>query len=197
MRTQRRQRTPVPVLAGALGGALCWAIGSLALPVGFGTLLLAAGLLLSARLIVAARREPRYREPLPVPVRSRVHRLVTVGVIAALAAVIACNATPYAELDTPVAAMVVGACLVPLAGLVDRRGYLVLGAALMVLGAAGAVLALRSAGGLYPQGVVGLGAGALLWLAVAVETRPRLPGADRIRGVRPGARHRHGTVERS
>ena len=42
--------------------------------------------------------------------------------------------------------------------------------ALMVLGAAGAVLALDSAGALYPQGVVGLGAGAVLWLFGAQRT---------------------------
>ena len=44
------------------------------------------------------------------------------------------------------------------------------GATLMVLGAAGAVLALGSAGQLYPTGLVGLGAGALLWLFGAHRT---------------------------
>jgi hypothetical protein len=38
-----------------------------------------------------------------------------------------------------------------------------------VLGACGAVLALRSVGQLYPTGLVGLGAGALFLAAVAVE----------------------------
>ena len=40
----------------------------------------------------------------------------------------------------------------------------------MVLGASGAVLALGSAGQLYPQGLVGLGAGAVLWLFGAQRT---------------------------
>jgi hypothetical protein len=39
-----------------------------------------------------------------------------------------------------------------------------------VLGAAGVLLAFNSTGGLYPQGVVGLIAGALFWLAGAHRT---------------------------
>ncbi len=52
----------------------------------------------------------------------------------------------------------------------DERSLLALGGALMVLGAAGALLALDSSGQLYPQGVVGLVAGGLFWLTSAHRT---------------------------
>jgi hypothetical protein len=173
----------ISVWLGAVGGALCWAVGSLALPAGVGTLLLAAGLLLAGALVVAASRrvEPvEPRAPLAEAARRRVLRLVGLGIVASVLAEVACHASPYAELATPAVAMVCGALLVPLAGVLDRRGYLLLGAALMVLGALGAVLALRSAGGLYPSGLVGLGAGGLLWLAAALAARLHLGARTRI-----------------
>ena len=94
----------------------------------------------------------------------------------------------YAELTIPLAAVVVGVALLLLAPVLDDRTPVAAGATLMVLGAAGAVLALGSAGQLYPQGLVGLGAGALLWLfgahrtGLLAEVRAR-PGADRAPGT--------------
>ena len=80
------------------------------------------------------------------------------------------GAAGWGELTVPLACVLVGAVLFPLSSLLGERVLLATGFALMVLGAAGALLALGSAGQLYPQGVVGLTAGALLWLAGAQRT---------------------------
>jgi hypothetical protein len=51
--------------------------------------------------------------------------------------------------------------------MLDRRSLLAVGAALMLLGAGGTVLALNSAGQRESQGLVGFIGGVLLWLAAA------------------------------
>ena len=169
MRDQIRRPVVTPLGVALVGGALWWAIGSLAFPSGFGTLVLAFGLLVAGGLYSAARRRPDAGVPVPPSARRGVRRLVMFGVVLVVGVVLALGGLGYRELTTPVACMVVGGCLVPAAALLDRRGCLPLGAAMMVLGACGAVLALRSVGQLYPTGLVGLGAGALFLAAVAVE----------------------------
>jgi hypothetical protein len=64
----------------------------------------------------------------------------------------------------------VGVALILLSSQLDERIFLAAGGALMVLGAVGALLALDSAGNMYPQGLVGLVAGGILWLAGAYRT---------------------------
>jgi hypothetical protein len=168
--TNRIRRPLVTPLGLALmGGAVWWAVGSHAFPAGLGTLVLAFGLLVLAGLVSAVRRRPDARRPVPAEARGQLRRLVGFGAVLVVGAVLALGALRYGELATPVVCMIVGGCLVPAAALLDRRGCLPLGAALMVLGACGALLALRSVGELYPRGLVGLGAGALLWAAVAIE----------------------------
>ena len=76
----------------------------------------------------------------------------------------------YGELAVPVAFFVVGALLVPASSALDDRTVLMLGSALMVLAAVGALLALNSVGQLYPRGLVGLGAGVLLWVVSALRS---------------------------
>jgi hypothetical protein len=182
MRTKQLP-TSTPVSAGALVGAAWWAVGSLALPTGLGTLLLAAGLLLAGVLVGAAKRHAPRDEPVAPRTRTKVVRLLGFGALLVAAAVAGLNASGYGELAVPAAATVTGGCLVPLAGLLEQRGYLLLGVALMVLGAGGALLALRCAGGLYPGGLVGLGAGLLVWCGSAVEARPHREPLSRI-GIR-------------
>ncbi|HTF54962.1 MAG TPA: hypothetical protein VK735_46600 [Pseudonocardia sp.] len=169
MRDRIRRIGVTPMGVAVVGGALWWAIGSLAFPSGIGTLVLAFGLLVAGGLYRAARRRPDARVPSPASARGRLRRLVLLGGLLVVAAVLALGGLGYSELTSPVACMIVGGCLVPAAALLDRSGCVPLGAALMVLGACGALLALRSVGELYPMGLVGLGAGALLWAAAAVE----------------------------
>ena len=182
MRT-RQLPTSTPVSAGALVGAVWWAVGSLALPTGVGTLLLAAGLLLAGVLVTSARRRAPRDEPVVPSVRTKAVRLLGFGALLVAAAVTGLNASGYRELAVPAAVMLTGGCLVPLAGLVEQRGYLLLGAALMVLGAGGALLALRYGGGRFPGGLVGLGAGLLTWCGAAVDARLHRAPLSRI-GIR-------------
>jgi hypothetical protein len=131
---------------------------------------LAAGLGITGALVVALRRRYGSGEPLPPGGRSRLLRLVVGSVVAIVLVAVGLGLLGYAELTIPLAAVVVGVAMLLLAPVLDDRTPVAAGATLMVLGAAGAVLALGSAGQLYPTGLVGLGAGALLWLFGAHRT---------------------------
>ena len=72
--------------------------------------------------------------------------LVVVGVGLVVLGGMLLRATGRAELTVPLTVAVCGALLLPLASVLDRRSLLAVGAALMLLGAGGAVLALNSAG---------------------------------------------------
>jgi hypothetical protein len=156
----------VPYLEPIVGG-LWWTVGAAALDGGVGTVVLAAGLGVTGAMVVALRRRPDAGPQLPPGDRGRLLRLL--GITAALVAVVgtALGYFQLGELAVPLACAMVGVALVPVSSLLDERSLLASGAALMVLGAVGALLALDSAGRLYPQGVVGLVAGALLWVAGA------------------------------
>lgn len=187
---------PLPGVAVA-GGVLWWAVGSQALPAGAGTLVLAVGLLVGAGLYTASRRRVRGRAP--APVRAGLRRLALLGGILVLGAVLGLRALGWGELSVPVACALLGGCLVPAAELLGRRGCVALGAGLMLVGAVGAVLALRSAGDLYSTGLVGFAAGAQLWLAAAVGlglmSERTDPGS--IPASIPRPRSRSGTRSRS
>lgn len=164
-----RPDVPLPYLE-LLAGGVWWTIGTGALDSGTGTVVLAAGLGVTGALFVAVRRQHGWGAPLPPGGRTRLLRLaaVAIGLLVLAGAVLA--VTRSGELGVPVACALVGAVLVPLSSRLEERSVLAVGAALMVLGAVGALLALNSAGQLYPQGIVGLGAGALLWAAAAGRT---------------------------
>lgn len=156
----------VPLLLPILGG-LWWIVGTTALGAGLGTVLLAGGIALVGALVIALRRRFGTGARLAQRVRARFVRIVVVTVVVIVACSIALGAIGYGELAVPLACGLCGLALFPLAPLLDDRAIVALGAALLVLAAAGAVLALDSAGRLYPQGVVGLLAGAACWLAAA------------------------------
>lgn len=160
-------RSPVvPFLEPVLGG-LWWIVGAIALAPGPGTVVLAAGLGVAGGLIVALRRRYGAGEPLPPGGRGRLLRvLVAAATLVAIASPLL-GMIGLAELAVPVACAIAGAALFPLATMFDERALLAAGGVLMVLAAAGALWALDSAGFLYPQGVVGLAAGAAVWLAGA------------------------------
>ncbi len=166
----------------ALAGGAAWLVGSAALPSGAGTVVLALGLSVTVWLIVQATRAggtgrgPR----LDRDRRRRVIYLLVVGVgLVALGGTLL-RATGRAELTVPLTVAVCGALLLPLASLLDRRSLVALGAALMLLGAGGAILALNSAGVAESQGLVGLVAGVLLWAAAAQQAGLTTQLRDRI-----------------
>ncbi len=160
-------RSPVvPFLEPLLGG-LWWTVGAVALSAGLGTVVLAAGLGVTGGLIVALRRRYGGGEPLPPGGRARLTRLAFVVVVLAVAAGPLLGLVGLGELAVPVACAVTGAALFPLASMLDERALLAAGGLLLVLAATGALFALDSAGTLLPQGLVGMAAGAVMWVAGA------------------------------
>jgi hypothetical protein len=160
---------PLPYVELVLG--LAWfTVGTSALPVGVGTVVLAAGLIAAGALGAAIRSRQGRGIPLPRGGRGRLFALTftAVGLIAGATAGL--RLTPFGELAIPAACVICGAGLVPGSRLLEARSLLAVGAALMLVGAGGAVLALDSGGDLYPRGVVGLVAGVLLAAAGAVRT---------------------------
>jgi hypothetical protein len=156
----------VPFLEPIIGG-LWWMVGAIALTSGLGTVVLAGGIGITGVLIAALRSRYGAGEPLPPGGRARLVRIgVAVGVLVAAAGPLL-GLAGLAELTVPVACALIGAALFPLASMLDERALLAAGGVLMVLAAAGALWALDYAGPLYAQGVVGLAAGAAVWLAGA------------------------------
>lgn len=154
-------RSPVVPLLEPLLGGVWWIVGALALAAGPGTAVMALGLGVAGALVVAARR--RDGQALAPGSRSRLVRIgvtavVLVGIVATLLPLVG-----MAELTVPVACAITAGALFPAATVLEERGFVLAGAALLLVAAIGALLALRS-GGLYPQGLVGMVSGAILWL---------------------------------
>lgn len=175
---------PVPVPALELWiGLAWWTVGAVAFDPGAGTVVLAAGLVVMGWLVLTVRRTHGSGAPLPRGGRGELLRRagVTVGLIVAVNMGLgyAVNGE-YAELAAPVACVLVGLALARSSRLLGGASTTLAGLAIVVLGVAGGVLALNTPGLLYGQGIVGLGAGAVLWLAGAYRTR--------VLAVPPGAR---------
>ncbi|WP_214371210.1 hypothetical protein [Pseudonocardia sp. H11422] len=147
-------------------GAVWWVVGSLALAGGPGTVVLAAGIGVTGLLWTAARRRHEAGAALGPDRRAKVIRLIAVAVGLVIASGVLLGVLTWEELAVPVACVLVGALLFPLSAAVEERSWVAVGAVLMVLGAAGALLELDTAGR-GPQGVVGMGAAAVLWAAGA------------------------------
>jgi hypothetical protein len=156
----------VPFLEPLLGG-LWWTVGALALAAGPGTVVLAAGIGVTGGLVVGLRRRYGLGEPLPPGGRGRLLRVGVPLAVLAVAAGPLLGMAGLAELAVPVACALTGMALVAAASTLDERLLLAAGGALLVLAATGALFALDAAGTLYPQGLVGLAAGAVVWLAGA------------------------------
>lgn len=150
----------------ALGGGTAWLVGSSALATGVGTVVLAAGLAVTIWLTVTGGRHG-LEPPLERWRSRRLLRLALLGVALVVGASVLLGLLSYGELGVPVAFFLIGALLVPASSTLGDRSWLLLGAVLMVLAALGGLLALNSAGALYPRGLVGLGSGLLLWTASA------------------------------
>jgi hypothetical protein len=159
----------VPYLETALGG-IWWIVGAVALGGGLNTVVLAAGIGVVAALVVALRQRYGGGEPLASGRRGRLLRLIVGSLVAIAVSAAGLGYLGYAELSIPVACAVVGVALVMASSVLDARTLVAAGSVMLVLGAVGAVLALGSAGPLYPHGLVGLGAGAALWLFGAQRT---------------------------
>ncbi|MFC5995288.1 hypothetical protein ACFQE5_13805 [Pseudonocardia hispaniensis] len=180
----RPNRVPDQVVAPYLEviiGAVWWVIGTLALPSGIGTVLMAAGLGVTGVLWTTARRRFGAGVRLDPERRTRLLRLVLGALGLIVLAVVGLGATSWAELRAPVACAIVAAVLFPLASLLQERSYVAVGGLLLVLGASGALLALDAAGSAGPQGLVGMGAAAALWGAGALRFGLLEDVRDRVR----------------
>lgn len=165
-RTQARPMA-MPSLLPVLGG-VWWTVGSVALDSGPGTLVLALGLSASVALGIGLRR--RFgRVALPSGGRTRLLRVAVAAVVGILLGGAGLRLLGLGEIAVPLACGITAFALLALVRVVDERFYVALAGALLVLAAAGAVAATSTPGALYPQGLVGLGAGLLCWAVAAVR----------------------------
>lgn len=158
-----------PLLEPVLGG-VWWTVGACALAGGPGTTVMAAGLGATGALVFAVRRRHGAGEPPAAGARGRLVRIAVAALVLVVVAVVLLPQARWGELATPVACAMAGAALFPAASVLDERGWVLAGGALLVLGAVGALLALDSPGVLYPQGVVGMVAATVVWLVGAHRT---------------------------
>lgn len=150
----------------ALGGGAGWLVGSSALDQGLGTVVLAVGIGVTVWLVITGSRGAVDR-PLERWRARRLLRLTVIGLVLAVGGGALLGLTAYGELSVPLGFGVVGALLIPASTALADRFYAGLGAALMLLAAGCALLALSTVGEFYSRGLVGLGAGVLLWTAAA------------------------------
>ena len=163
-------RSPVvPYLEPLLGG-LWWMVGAAALPAGLGTVVLAGGIGVTGLLIAALRSRHGGGEQLPPGGRGRLLRIAFVAIVFGVGAGPLLGMVGLGELAVPVACAVTAVALFPLASMLNERALIAAGALLLVFAATGALFALDSAGTLLPQGLVGMAAGAVIWLAGAQRT---------------------------
>lgn len=155
---------PAPSLEIVLG-TLAWTVGAAGLASGFGTVLVALGLFLTAYLWFVRRRTRAMAVMLHPERKRRMQRLVLVGVagIVLLPSVLAL--VGYGELATAVSAALVGVLLIMASTVLEERSLVAVGGVVLVIAALGALLALNSAGTGGSQPVIGLGTGLVLWVA--------------------------------
>jgi hypothetical protein len=167
-RPPRVRPMALPLLLPTVGAAW-WAIGAAALPTGPGTLVLALGLSFAVALGIALHRRFGRGRALPPGGRLRVLRIAGVAVAAILLGGAGLRLLALGEADVPLACGITALALFAFVRIVDERLVLALAGALLVLAAVGASLAFGTPGALYPQGLVGMGAGALCCVAAAVR----------------------------
>lgn len=158
----------VPQLETVLGGVF-WVAGSVALAGGPGTVAMAAGLGATGWLWRVARRAHGPGTPLGPDRRSRLIRLAALVAVLVVGALVGLGMTDWSELAVPVACGIVGIGAFSVSSVLAERSFVAIGGLLLLLAAAGALLALTSAGATGPQGLVGYGGAAVVWLAGAVR----------------------------
>lgn len=155
---------PVPSLEIAIG-TLAWVVGGAGLDTGLGTLLVALGLGLAGYLVVVRRRASGMVVPLHPERRKRMQRLIVIGVIGLFAFPVLLSFISYGELGTALSAGLIGVLLIMASSVIEERSLVAVGSLVLVVAALGAFLALNSPGIGVSQPVIGLGAGAILWIA--------------------------------
>lgn len=155
---------PAPSLEIVLG-VLAWTVGAAGLASGFGTVLVALGLFLTAYLWIVRRRNRTLAVTLHPERKRRMQRLILIGVVGIVLLPSTLALVGYGELAAPVSAALVGVLLIMASTVLEERSLVAVGGVILVVAALGAFLALNSAGSGGAQSVIGLVAGLVLWVA--------------------------------
>ncbi|MFP5073143.1 hypothetical protein ACLFMI_26235 [Pseudonocardia nantongensis] len=155
---------PAPSLEIVLG-LLAWTVGAAGLASGFGTVLVALGLFLTAYLWIVRRRNRTLAVTLHPERKRRMQRLILIGVVGIVLLPSILALVGYGELSTAVSAALVAVLLIMASTVLEERSLVAVGGVVLVIAALGAFLALNSAGTGGSQPVIGLGAGLVLWVA--------------------------------
>lgn len=174
-------RHPVVPIFEPLVGGLWWIVGAIALDAGTGTVVLAAGLAVIVGLLVTLRRHYGSGAELPPGGRGRLVRTVVITIGLTIAVAVGLGYLGLGEVAVPVVAAVSGLALFAVSSQFGERVLLAVGAAMMVLGAVGALVALGAVDNVFSQGVVGLASGTLAWLAGAHRSGLLAAARGRVR----------------
>lgn len=155
---------PAPSLEIVLG-TLAWTVGAAGLASGFGTVLVALGLFLTAYLWFVRRRTRAMAVMLHPERKRRMQRLVLVGVAGIVLLPTLLGLVGLGELATAASAALVGVLLIQSSAVLEERSLVATGALVLLIAAFGAFLALTwtGQGTGASQPVIGLGAGLVLW----------------------------------
>lgn len=180
---------PAPSLEIVLA-LLAWTVGAGGLSSGFGTVLVALGVFMTAYLWVVRRRNSAMAVTLHPERKRRMQRLILIGVVGLVVLPSLAGLVGYGELATPLSAALVGVLLIQASTVLEERSLVATGGLVLVLAAFGAFLALtyEGQGTGASQPVIGLGAGLVLWVA-AMRRLGILTDLSRRYNVRlPGVR---------
>ncbi|MEU6697373.1 hypothetical protein [Pseudonocardia sp. NPDC046786] len=157
---------PAPSLEIVLG-MLAWTVGAGGLASGFGTVLVALGLFLSAYMWVVRRRNAAMAVTLHPERKRRMQRLILIGVAGLVLLPAILGLVGYREISIAVSAALVGVLLIQASTVLEERSLVATGALVLLIAAFGAFLALTwtGQGTGSSQPVIGLGAGIVLWVA--------------------------------
>lgn len=157
---------PAPSLEVVLG-ILAWTIGAAGLASGFGTVLVALGLFLTAYLVIVRRRNAAMVVVLHPERKRRMQRLILVGVAGIVLLPSLLGLVGYGELSVAVTAALIGVLLIQASTVLEERSLVASGALVLLIAAFGAFLALshEGQGTGSSQPVIGLLAGLVLWVA--------------------------------
>lgn len=157
---------PAPSLEIVLA-MLAWTVGAGGLASGFGTVLVALGLFLTAYLWIVRRRNAAMAVTLHPERKRRMQRLIIVGVAGIVLLPSLLSLVGYGELSIAVSAALIGVLLIQASTVLEERSLVATGALVLLISAFGAFLALSwtGQGTGASQPVIGMGAGLVLWVA--------------------------------